>query len=205
MDDEEFPLAYEADADMLAAFVNVQSRLSDWWKSTTTPPTSTTTSKPPPPVETKSAWCDFGDSLLFWRFGIYNISGFAEDGGNKLHDELNGCGALTGWEWHTDGSRPRAVFNLPFFIKSGCVERAIVSAGGPKIQCRGDGFGGPASSLFSTSGTVNGVTFEDYYKNITPGDLIQHHEYHVPANWGSETVIIMPEATVTGTPTPALL
>jgi chitinase len=29
--------------------------------------------------------------------------------------------------------------NLPFFIADGCVERAIVSAGGPKISCQGQG------------------------------------------------------------------
>jgi chitinase len=33
-------------------------------------------------------------------------------------------------------------FNLDFFIKAGCVERAIASANGPKISCQGMGWSG---------------------------------------------------------------
>lgn len=41
------------------------------------------------------------------------------------------------WEWNArDGTTgASAWFYLPFFIKDGCVERAIASAGGPKISC----------------------------------------------------------------------
>lgn len=79
-----------------------------------------------------------------WRFEVYNIENWATDGGDSLHKQESGCGkagGFTGWEWHpaTSTSYAYAYFNLDFFIKSGCVERAIVSAGGPKISCTGHG------------------------------------------------------------------
>lgn len=51
---------------------------------------------------------------------------------------------MTGWQWTAaqGTSFEKVYFNLPFFIKSGCVERAIVSAGGPKISCKGSGVRG---------------------------------------------------------------
>lgn len=51
---------------------------------------------------------------------------------------------MTGWTWHdrTTDSFPSVNFNLPYFIRAGCVERAIVSAGGPKISCSKNGWGG---------------------------------------------------------------
>jgi hypothetical protein len=58
---------------------------------------------------------------------------------------MKGCGALTGWTWD-NGSPPvprYAGFYLPFIIKSGCVERAIVAAGGPKLECTYKGNGKP--------------------------------------------------------------
>ncbi|KAL8722596.1 MAG: hypothetical protein Q9225_000952 [Loekoesia sp. 1 TL-2023] len=77
----------------------------------------------------------FGDSV----FAVYGINGWAGDEGDKLHDQEDGCGILSGWEWRTGlqeefGGRRRdtqsAVFGLSFF-KGGCVERAVHSAGGP--------------------------------------------------------------------------
>lgn len=64
-----------------------------------------------------------------------------------MHNNENGCGALTGWEWHdaTDTKGAFVYFNLPFWMKAGCVERAIASAGGPKIQCQGQGVGPPTA------------------------------------------------------------
>ena len=58
-----------------------------------------------------------------------------------MHTQEDGCGALTGWDWRgaTPSSYPLVYFNLPFFIKSGCVERAIASAGGPQISCQAQG------------------------------------------------------------------
>ena len=55
---------------------------------------------------------------------------------------MKGCGALTGWSWSTGdaGIDQHAFFNLPFFIKDGCIERSIASAGGPSgISCSGSG------------------------------------------------------------------
>ena len=74
----------------------------------------------------------------YYKFEVYNIDGWSTDGGGKLKKEEKGCGALTGWHWNerTDKAFASAYFNLPFIIKSGCVERAIVSAGGPKLSCK---------------------------------------------------------------------
>jgi chitinase len=83
------------------------------------------------------------DSGFFWQFEVYNIQNWALDHGSELHHQEDGCGALTGWSW-TDASSTslaKVYFNLPFFMKAGCVERAIVSAGGPKISCQGGGIG----------------------------------------------------------------
>lgn len=33
-----------------------------------------------------------------YRFEIYKIAYWATDGGKKLHNEENGCGAITGWD-----------------------------------------------------------------------------------------------------------
>jgi chitinase len=80
-------------------------------------------------------------TLFFYIFEVYNIEGWSTDGGKKLKDEEKGCGALTGWDWdeRTSTQFSRAYFNLPFIMKAGCVERAIVSAGGPKLSCKYQG------------------------------------------------------------------
>lgn len=72
---------------------------------------------------------------------MYNINGWAGDGGHLLKTQEKGCGGLTGWKWHVDNERyQHAYFNLPFTIKEGCVERAIKSAGGPGgLSCKGHG------------------------------------------------------------------
>lgn len=78
---------------------------------------------------------------MAYEFLIWNIAGWSTDGGDALHTQEDGCGALTFWTW-TDATSTEdasADFDLPFFIKDGCVERAIVSAGGPKISCQGQG------------------------------------------------------------------
>ncbi|KAK7420413.1 hypothetical protein QQX98_002836 [Neonectria punicea] len=56
---------------------------------------------------------------------------------SKFRTEEEGYGALTGWHWHvtTENWGTGVAFNLPYTIKSGCVERAIVSAGGPRLEC----------------------------------------------------------------------
>lgn len=102
------------------------------------PPTSTEPPLPPPSPEAK---CIFSDKGFFYLFEVYGIRLIEE---SDLHREENGCGALTGWDWHNADSSIAAFvfFNLPFLIKAGCVERAIVSAGGPKISCDKGGING---------------------------------------------------------------
>lgn len=79
---------------------------------------------------------------IAYEFEVYNIAGWASDDGASLHTQEKGCGALTGWKFNaaTSSSSGSAYFDLPFFIKSGCVERAIVSAGGPKLSCSFQGY-----------------------------------------------------------------
>lgn len=115
---------------------------------TTAPPPSTlitsVTSNPPPPpttavVEpdpTPTADCDFWIAGFYWYFVVSNIKDWSEDGGERLKNEEAGCGAMTGWHFTeaTDTQDAFASFNLPFIMKSGCVERAIVSAGGPQLE-----------------------------------------------------------------------
>lgn len=77
----------------------------------------------------------YGDSA----FEIYGINGWAGPGGSSLWKQEHGCGIVSGEEFYTNGlndfkGRVRdtqyAYFGLSFF-KSGCVERAVHSAGGP--------------------------------------------------------------------------
>lgn len=107
-------------------------------KPTQVPKPSTTTSVAP---ATPTADCEFWDEVLFWSFAVYNINGWAGDGGGSLKKQEQGCGGLTGWGWHVDDKdHQHANFNLPFTIKKGCVERAIKSAGGPGgLSCKGHG------------------------------------------------------------------
>ncbi|KAL2811859.1 hypothetical protein BJX63DRAFT_443829 [Aspergillus granulosus] len=87
---------------------------------TNTPTTTVTVVVPP----SATADCAYWTTSLFYIF-------------EKLKDEEKGCGALTGWDWNerTSTHLSRAYFNLPVLMKAGCVERAIVSAGGPKLSC----------------------------------------------------------------------
>lgn len=123
-----------SEADNIATTTTTQPKTT---LVTSTKPRSTVTvtAKPKP---TPKAECDFADGTVYWEFHISGIFDWADDGGKKLKEEESGCGALTNWKW-LDGSNHnqghQASFRLPFFMKSGCVERAIVSAGGPKIQC----------------------------------------------------------------------
>ncbi|KAJ4010964.1 hypothetical protein NW766_007596 [Fusarium irregulare] len=111
--------------------------------TTTVPPTTSNAPDPEPtpdpepePELTPTADCDFWDDLTHWTFEISNIKDWADDGGDSLEHEERGCGAIAKWDWK-DGDTLSVVFTLPFFIKEGCVERAIVSAGGPELSCDG--------------------------------------------------------------------
>ncbi|KAN0070372.1 hypothetical protein V8E54_011241 [Elaphomyces granulatus] len=97
-----------------------------------------------------AASCQRTPGFGFVHFEIYS-KGWITDNGDALHKQAKGCGLMTGWSFGTntniqsDGSsadigryRPQylAKFNLPATFKSGCVGRAIASAGGPKgVDC----------------------------------------------------------------------
>ncbi|KAI9727381.1 MAG: hypothetical protein M1834_008452 [Cirrosporium novae-zelandiae] len=87
-----------------------------------------------------TASCAFYDEALYWTFVVYDMNSWVDDG-SSLKDEEGGCGDMTGWKFNTDDEGiSKAQFNLPFFMKSGCVERAIASAGGPSgLSCDGNG------------------------------------------------------------------
>ena len=105
-------------------------------------PVGTTTTTRVVTVEPDAyAECAFWDFLFFLHFNIYNImsnNGWVD----RVESELRGCGALTGWttEPRAGSNLGRLWFNLPTIMSGGCVERAIVSAGGPKLSCSYWGF-----------------------------------------------------------------
>lgn len=105
-----------------------------------------------------TANCDFWDEVLYWTFEVYNINGWAGDEGNLLKTQEKGCGGLTGWNWPTSNDNARlqhVYFNLPLTMKSGCVERAIKSAGGPGgLSCKGHGLKKRNAELLD-EGTAN--------------------------------------------------
>ncbi|KAL7944577.1 glycoside hydrolase family 18 protein [Trichoderma barbatum] len=103
--------------------------------SSTTTATTTTTSPPPP--ATPQATCKYFGGGPYYAFFVYYIAGWdTDDVESSLQKEEKGCGALTGWDWdYAKAKDPSVSFNLPLILKAGCVERAIASAGGPKISC----------------------------------------------------------------------
>ncbi|KAI1495670.1 hypothetical protein F5X99DRAFT_425846 [Biscogniauxia marginata] len=98
-------------------------------------PSPSPSPSPPPSPPRPEAGCIIEDVVVAYHFLVYGIKGWAYDGGNKLKSEEEGCGALTGWKWSSKDLGGEASFLLPILIKSGCVEDAIVSAGGPRISC----------------------------------------------------------------------
>ncbi|KAK7414094.1 hypothetical protein QQX98_007037 [Neonectria punicea] len=216
MADDAFPTAFVTAADLSSIYSEQESMFSSLFSLSTTSTsktsTSTTTKTTELPTPTPTADGMFWDMIFFYTFEIYNIEGWAMDGGDSLHDEERGCGALTGWDWNnaTSDTAAYVYFNLPFFMKLGCVERAIVSAGGPSISCDGQGLKkreaddaeDPAALPAGPPVRRDGLTpggkvrmepafppyteaqlqeFEDYYKNIQPTPS-QHS--HVPITWG---------------------
>jgi hypothetical protein len=97
-----------------------------------------------------AASCDRKWSPVFVTFNIYS-KGWNTDNGAKLRKQIQGCGAITGWSFksdtaiQTDGSsanigkyeaESETAFNLPITFETGCVGRAIASAGGPQgVEC----------------------------------------------------------------------
>ncbi|KAK4194711.1 hypothetical protein QBC40DRAFT_290276 [Triangularia verruculosa] len=105
------------------------------------PRTTTSTRHVTVVEEANQVSCAFWDAyFIMFHFNLYGI---VDNNGwtNRVEGELRGCGALTDWKYQAKSGSVLANiwFNLPFFIKEGCVERAIVSAGGPKISCKGGG------------------------------------------------------------------
>ncbi|KAI3318788.1 hypothetical protein HD806DRAFT_548927 [Xylariaceae sp. AK1471] len=88
---------------------------------------------------------DDGAIFPLWYDVTIVTNGWITDNGDKLKSEEKGCGAMTDWsvkdinEKSADGSWTAThefTFTLPLTVKSGCVERAIASAGGPSgLQC----------------------------------------------------------------------
>ncbi|OKL55218.1 hypothetical protein UA08_09514 [Talaromyces atroroseus] len=172
-------------SDQVAATTTTTSSTSTTQASTT----STTSAAPSPTAE-----CYFWDEdLIAYQFKIFNIEGWATDGGASLHKQEDGCGALTFWTWYDATSTEDAYvyFDLPFFIKSGCVERAIVSAGGPKLSCKGQGTDFPLHkrSLDERASNASGpvpLPLTDaklYALGIVYGNNTGSFQQYVPMNW----------------------
>lgn len=147
----------------------------------TLPPTTTTVTQVVVVQPTASADCTFWyvfspfsflslikhmltqtrDTGFFYQFEVYNIQNWVTDGGAALKKQEKGCAALTGWSWTdaTNDDFAYVYFNLPFIFKAGCVERAIVSAGGPKISCVGGGIGYTADTRKRDDG--NAINSDD--------------------------------------------
>lgn len=141
--------------------------------TTTAPPPPTTVSSTPVVAPTPTAVCYLWDEGWGYTFEVFGISGWATNGGSSLHTQEDGCGALTGWSWTaaTSTQDEYVYFNLPFFIKDGCVERAIVSAAGPQISCQGQGLAKRTQA--AAMGAPPSYThqqikaFEEFYSNAT--------------------------------------
>ncbi|KAI0469711.1 hypothetical protein GGR56DRAFT_244607 [Xylariaceae sp. FL0804] len=100
------------------------------------------------PITPRAACLVVEDGVLFplWYDVTIVTNNFITDGGDSLKSEEKGCGAMTKWKAETinqqgapDGSWiavNQYSFTLPLTVKSGCVERAITSAGGLSgVQC----------------------------------------------------------------------
>jgi hypothetical protein len=171
----------------------------------TTSEAATTTANPEPepePEPTPTADCHFWDEPFHWYFEINNIQGWAEDGGKSLEKEERGCGAIARWDWK-DGHTSSVAFTLPLFMKEGCVERAIVSAGGPELQCDGhsswDELSLMAAKNTSSPGqsTWKRPSFPERFKEVNrqaegkyPHPPKGQHPQYVPMSWGSNSPTI---------------
>lgn len=168
-------------------------------------PTTTQHSSTPPPVKpspkttsatptpTPHADCPFWDELLAYEFEIYNIENWVTDGGKALKKQEDGCGTITGWSWKdaTDTSDASVHFHIDFFIKSGCIERAIVSAGVPKISCAGGGVVVKPRKAEIEGPTYLPMSAEEEKTAISVyGNATAHSEY-IPMDWsvGNSSVV----------------
>lgn len=97
-----------------------------------------------------AATCTRDNAILYIKFRVWSKD-FVNGNPSSLKKQVQGCGALTGWhqEGNTDHQKDMSAnkignyqadyyvsFNLPTTFKSGCVGRAIASAGGPSgVDC----------------------------------------------------------------------
>ncbi|KAM3082460.1 hypothetical protein ACMFMF_002122 [Clarireedia jacksonii] len=149
--DDSFDMASDMDAAYTSSVnAEVTSLLEEWFPddftltvnptSTVTIPDVTVTVTPTPTAD-----CSYWGDGFFYTFAINHIGGWAgQDSGAALKKQEGGCGALTEWKWHAaaNGNDAYAYFNLPLLLTAGCVERAIFSAGGPKLSCIFEGVPG---------------------------------------------------------------
>ncbi|KAK0385664.1 hypothetical protein NLU13_6841 [Sarocladium strictum] len=130
--------------------------------------------------------------FIAYEIEIFNIQGWASDSGAELREQESGCGALTFWTWHdtTDDKAAYVSFDLPTLIKAGCVQRAIVSAGGPKLSCQGKGntfrVEEPGSAeVKNAAPPVSGLTEEKLGELVKVyGNHSDERRAYVPMDWG---------------------
>jgi chitinase len=82
-------------------------------------------------------------AFMFVVYDIQNWNVNFADIESSLKKQEGGCGDITAWDFSDSTTYGVAAkFNLPTLIASGCVERAIESAGGPSssdVSCQGHG------------------------------------------------------------------
>jgi hypothetical protein len=80
------------------------------------------------------------DEFWIWGHG-YATNDFGQDKGG-LMQQIKGCGLLKKWSFTygsgSDGREWSAHGTLPIWT-SACIQRAIKSAGGPRVGCPGNG------------------------------------------------------------------
>ncbi|KAK5995558.1 hypothetical protein PT974_03970 [Cladobotryum mycophilum] len=150
----------------------IKADYDEWQKMLEPPPPTTEPSPGPTPgPKPKTAACViYNDYSLAYRFHITNISGWGDDHGYDLRHQEKGCGKVTLWDWRdaTFNEPANVWFDLPTLIKAGCVERAIVSAGGPKIKCEGRGLAPPSG-------------------DVTAEQVVQPVPDYIPMDWDNES------------------
>ena len=146
-----------------------------------------------------SAKCvNLGDGGFFdeaTEFQIYGINGWAGEDGLDLYHEEAGCGEIE-YEFHDDSQdefqgqirdTQWAVFWVSFF-KAGCVEKAIVSAGGPEITC--------------TRGKPTDDYFDEFGKRVRRDDMPERTWKHGSVITRSSRSSDAPLAVARGIPRP---
>ncbi|KAF7517126.1 hypothetical protein G7054_g13907 [Neopestalotiopsis clavispora] len=95
-----------------------------------------------PPAVNKTAKCRWTHKgLIHYAFLIHDINNWVNDNGTTLAFQLKGCSRFLFSDFKYLDDRDlnplgaRARFLLPIIFRGGCVERAIVSAGGPVVNC----------------------------------------------------------------------